>query len=103
MLYKIYISHTSTFSYIDDLLPINKPEFENYLGKMYILFNLTSKTQQRAKASASYMDLLLSIGRDDQTHNSINDKRDDFNFYITNFPFLSSNVSSSPAYGVSIS
>ena len=27
-------------------------------------------------------------------------KRDDFNFNITNFPFLSSNIPSSPAYGV---
>ena len=30
-------------------------------------------------------------------------KRDDFNFHITNFPFLSSNILSSPAYGVFIS
>ena len=30
-------------------------------------------------------------------------KRDDFNFHITNFPFLSSNIQSSPAYGVFIS
>ena len=31
------------------------------------------------------------------------DKRDDFNFHITNFPFLSSNIPYSPAYGVFIS
>ena len=31
---------------------------------------------------------------------SIYNKRDDFNFHITNFPFLSSNIPSSPAYGV---
>ena len=31
------------------------------------------------------------------------DKSDDFNFHITNFPFLSSNIPSSPAYGVFIS
>ena len=30
-------------------------------------------------------------------------KRDDFNFHIANFPFLSSNIPSSPAYGVFIS
>ena len=53
--------------------------------------------------SASYLDLLLSIGRDGQLHTSIYDKRDDFNFHITNFPFLSSNIPSSPAYGVFIS
>ena len=43
------------------------------------------------------------IGRDGQLHTSIYDKRDDFNFHITNFPFLSSNIPSSPAYGVFIS
>ena len=47
--------------------------------------------------------LLLSIGRDGQLHTSIYDKRDDFNFHITNFPFLSSNIPTSPAYGVFIS
>ena len=46
--------------------------------------------------------LLYSIGRDGQLHTSIYDKRDDFNFYITNFPFLISNIPSSPAYGVFI-
>ena len=30
-------------------------------------------------------------------------KRDDFNFHITNFPFLGSNIPTSPAYGVFIS
>ena len=53
--------------------------------------------------SVSYLDLLLSVGRDGQFHTSIYDKRDDFNFRITNFPFLSSNIPSSPAYGVFIS
>ena len=32
--------------------------------------------------------------------NLFSDKRDDFNFPIVNFPFLSSNIPSSPAYGV---
>ena len=53
--------------------------------------------------SASYLDLLLSIGLDDQLHTSIYDKEDDFNFHITNFPFMSSNMPSSPAYDVFIS
>ena len=38
-----------------------------------------------------------------QLHTSIYDKSDDFNFHITNFPFLSSNIPTSPAYGVFIS
>ena len=53
--------------------------------------------------SASYLNLLLSIGRDGQLRTSLYDKRDDFNFHITNFPFLSSNIPFSPAYGVFIS
>ena len=50
-----------------------------------------------------HVDVLLSIVRDGQLHTSIYDKRDDFNFHITNFPFLRSNIPSSAAYGVFIS
>ena len=64
---------------------------------------LEIKDTTESTTSASYLDLLLSIGRDGQLHTSIYDKRDDFNFHITNFPFLSSNIQSSPAYGVFIS
>ena len=91
-----------TYRYIDDVLSINNPEFENYLGQMYPA-ELEIKDTTESTTSASYLDLLLSIGRDGQLHTSIYDKRDDFNFHITNFPFLSSNIPSSPAYGVFIS
>ena len=64
---------------------------------------LEIKNTTESTTSASYLDLLLSIGRDGQLHTSIYDKRDDFNFHITNFPFLSSNIPSSPACGVFIS
>ena len=64
---------------------------------------LEIKDTTESTTSASYLDLLLSIGRDGQLHTSIYDKRDYFNFHITNFPFLSSNIPSSPAYGVFIS
>ena len=90
-----------TYRYIDDVLSINNPEFENYLGQMYPV-ELEIKDTTESNTSASYLDLLLSIGRDGQLHTSIYDKRDDFNFHITNFPFLSSNIPTSPAYGVFI-
>ena len=64
---------------------------------------LEIKDTTESNTSASYMDLLLSIGRDGQLHTSIYDKRDDFSFNITNFLFLSSNIPASPAYGVFIS
>ena len=91
-----------TYKYIDDVLSINNPEFENYLGQMYPV-ELEIKDTTESYTSASYLDLLLSIGRDGQLHTSIYDKRDDFSFHITNFAFLSSNIPTSPAYGVFIS
>ena len=85
-----------TYRYIDDVLSINNPDFENYLGQMYPP-ELEIKDTTESNTSAFYLDLLLSIGRDGQLHTSLYDKRDDFNFHITNFPFLSSNIPSSPA------
>ena len=64
---------------------------------------LEIKNTTESNTSASYLDLLLSIGRDGQLRTSLYDKRDDFNFHITTVPFLSSNIPSSPAYGISIS
>ena len=77
-------------------------DFENYLGQMYPA-ELEIKDTTESNTSASYLDLLLSIESDGQLRTSLYDKRDDFNFHITNFPFLSSNIPSSPAYGVFIS
>ena len=85
--------------YINDVLSINNPEFENYLGQMYLAEHEIKDTTG-STTSASYLDLLLSIGRDGQSHTFIYDKRDDFNFHITKFPFLSRNIPYSPAYGV---
>ena len=76
-----------TYRYIDDVLSINNPDFENYLGQMYPP-ELEIKDTTESNISASYLDLLLSIGRDGQLHTSLYDKRDDFNFHITNFLFL---------------
>ena len=90
-----------TYRYIDDVVSINNPDFANYHGQMY-LPELGIKDTTESNTSASYLDLLLSIGRDGQLRTSLYDKRDDFNFHITNFPFLSSNIPSSPAYGVFI-
>ena len=64
---------------------------------------LEIKNTTESNTSASFLDLLLSIGRDGQLRTSLYDKGDDFNFHITNFPFLSSNMPSSPAYDVFIS
>jgi len=55
--------------------------------------------------SASYLKASLKngmvIGIDKKSQNVY--KRDDFNFPIMNFPFISSNIPAAPAYGVYIS
>ena len=99
---KIASQFNFTYRNIDDVLSINYPDFENYLGQMYPA-ELEIKDTTESNTSASYLDLLLSIESDGQLRTSLYDKRDDFNFHITNFPFLSSNIPSSPAYGVFIS
>ena len=52
---------------------------------------------------ASYLDLLLEIGDGNKLSTKLYDKRDDFNFSIVNFPYLCSNIPTSPAYGVFVS
>ena len=91
-----------TYRYIYGVSSIYNPDFKNYLGQMYPP-ELEIKGTTESNTSAPYLDLLLSIGRDSQLHTSLYDKRDDFNFRITNVPFLSSDIPSSPAYSVFIS
>ena len=91
-----------TYRYIDDVLFINNLEFENYLDQMYPV-ELEIKDTGESITSASYLDLQMTIEREDQLHTSIYDKREFFHFHSVNFPFLSSNIPSSPAYGDFIS
>ena len=88
-----------TYRYIDDVLSINNPDFDNDLGQMYPA-ELEIKDMTKSNTSASYLDLILWIESDGQLRTSLYDKRDDFNFHMTNFPFLSSNIPFLPAYGV---
>ena len=99
---KIASQFNFTYRYIDDVLSINNPDFGNHLGQMFPA-ELEIKDTTEINTSASYLDLLLSIESDGQLRTSLYDKRDDFNFHIKNFPFLSSNIPSSPAYCVFIS
>jgi len=50
--------------------------------------------------SASYLDLYLEHDINGTLTTKFYDKRDDFNFPIVNYPFLDSNIPSSPAYVV---
>ena len=59
-----------TYRYIDDVLSINKPDFDIYLGQMYPP-ELEIKETTESNTSASYLDLLLSIGMDGHLRTSL--------------------------------
>ena len=50
------------------------------------------KYTTESNTPAFYLNLFLSIGRDGPLRTSPYDKHDDLKFYITNFPFLISNI-----------
>ena len=98
---KLAVQFNSTFRYIDDVLSINNNQFHDHLHAIYPP-ELEIKETTESTSSASYLDLLLSKFNGSLT-TKLYDKRDDFDFPIVNFPFISSNIPESPAYGVYIS
>ena len=91
----------STSRYLDDLLDIDNPYFEQMVGQIYpteLQFNKANSSDNEAP----FLGLNLSI-TNGIVSSKIYDKRDDFNFEIVNFPFLDGDVPRSPSYGVYIS
>ena len=91
----------STSRYLDDLLNIDNPYFEQMVGQIYPT-ELQLNKANSSDTDASFLDLNLSI-TNDIVSSKIYDKRDDFNFEIVNFPFLDGDVPRSLPYGVYIS
>ena len=61
------------------------------------------KKPQKQIVRHLFLDLHLEFDSSGKLSTKIYDKRDDFNFKIINFPYLCSNIPSSPAYGVYVS
>ena len=91
-----------TFRYIDDVISLNNPTFNEYLPLIYPP-ELEIKETTESRSSASYLDIFLEFDTNGHLSTRLYDKRDDFNFTIINFPNLDSNIPLSPAYGVYIS
>ena len=91
----------STSRYLDDLLNIDSPYFEQMVGQIYPT-ELQLNKANSSDTEAPFLDLNLSI-TNGIVSSKIYDKRDDFNFEIVNFPFLDGDVHRSPSYGVYIS
>ena len=90
------------FRYIDDVLSLNKSRLGDFVDRIYPI-ELEIKDTTDTDTSASYLDLHLEIDNEGRLRTKLYDKRDDFNFPIVNFPFICSNISAAPAYGVCIS
>ena len=85
------------YRYIDDLIVFNNKKFLDYLKEI----NPSQLTVEKANKSdhlADYLDLTFIIDSGGKLSTRLYDKRDDFDFHIVNFPFLSSNIPSGPSY-----
>ena len=91
----------STSRYLDELLNIDKPYFEDMVNQIYppeLQLNKANATD----TESPFVDLHLSIANVFVSF-KIYDKRDDFDFDIVNFPFLDGDVPRRASYGVYIS
>ena len=93
--------YSHTVRYIDDLLTLNNSGFEDTINDIYPP-ELELKKTTDCPTTLSYLDIRISIANG-KYFTAVFDKRDNFNFTIVNFPHMTSNIPSKPAYGVYIS
>ena len=91
----------STSRYLDDLLNIDNPYFEEFVNQIYPP-ELKLNKANTSDTETPFLDLHLSISNG-FVSSKIYDKRDNFDFNIVNFPFLDGDVPRRPSYGVYIS
>ena len=91
----------STCRYLDDLLNIDNPYFEGMVNQIYPS-ELQLNKANISDTEAPFLDLHLSVANG-LVSSKIYYKRDDFDFYIVNFPFLDGDVPRRTSYGVYIS
>ena len=91
----------NTSRYFDDTSNINNVYFDTMVGQIYPS-ELQLNRANTSDTEAAILGLHLSISND-IVSNKINDKRDNFNFEIVNFPFIDGDVPFSTSYGVYIS
>ena len=90
------------YRYIYDLIVFNSKKFLDYLREIYP-FQLTVEKANESDHLADYLDLTFIIDSGGNRSTRLYDKRNDFNFHIVNFRFLSSNIPFGSSYGVYIS
>ena len=76
----------------------NNKRFKEFISDIYPK-ELTISETTESTSVASYLDLLFIRDNSNNITTKLYDKRDTFGFHIVNFPFMSSNIPSAPAYG----
>ena len=76
------------YRYIDDLIVFNNKKFLGYLKKIYPS-QLTVEKANKSDHLADCLDLTFIIDSGGKLSTRLYDKRDDFDFHIVHFPFLS--------------
>ena len=99
---KLARSFNLCYQYMDDLIVFNNKKFGDYVKEIYPS-QLTVEKANTSDDLADYLDLTFIIESNNQLYMKLYHKGDNFDFHIVNFSFLSSNIPSSPSYGVDIS
>jgi hypothetical protein len=86
----VIAAFNNTSRYLDDIFNLDNPFFDSMVSSIYPK-ELKLNRANSSDTSAAFLDLDLSI------------KRDDFNFKIVNFPHLDGDVPKATSYGVYIS
>ena len=88
-----------SYRYIDDLMSFKNKIFKEFISDIYPN-ELTISETTESTSVVSYLDLLFTRDKNNNITTKLYDKGDPFGFHIVNFPFISSNTSSSPSYDV---
>ena len=96
---KLATKFNLSYHYIDDLISFNNRRFKESISDIYPK-ELTISETTESTSVPSYLDLLFIRDNSNNITTKLYDKRDTFGFHIVNFPFMSSNIPSAPAYGV---
>ena len=90
-----------SYRYIDELISFNNKIFKEFISDIYPK-ELTFSETTESTSVASNLDLVFIRDNSNNITTKLHDQCDPFGFHIVNFPFMSSNIPSAPAYGVYI-
>ena len=96
---KLVRKFSLSYCYTDDLISFNNKRFKEFISDIYLKRLTISETTESTSVD-SYLELLFIRDNSNNITTKLNDKRGTFDFHIVNFPFMSSNIPSAPAYGV---